>query len=1251
MCQETSMLDHSTLTAALKSVLPLSQQIHAPTLATLILTAIADPAVSAQGADPILTRALSTLIAQPQLIMVGGTALSFGQGNDQRDARIVVSGHVAGGSIVQGPITVHITLIDGDYVEGDTVRGDKYVAPASLSSLASTRRIPFMAPAPPEDFVARPREYELILSALLDPSHYDSVGVTTALRGAGGFGKTTLVKALCYDERVQAAFPDGIIWVMLQEHPGELIGRVQDVIAALSGERPAFALIDSAISHLVALLDDRRCLIVIDDVWNEAHLVPFCAGGPRSVRLITTRHHQALPPKTRTVPVDAMQVNEAIALLQIGLSDLPSNAAMHLATRLGEWPVLLRLVNRAIREYFAFGMPAVTAIASIHEGLDEVGLTAFDIANPQSRDQAVAATIQISLSFLEQAEQLRYGELAIFPEDAVIPLQTIARFWNATGTLSFFQTQRLCMRLAQLSLLLDYNAASQTIVIHDVMRSYLLHIHHVRLIEMHQQFLHAHQPPSLSWSDLSSDDPYLWHMLGYHLVAANRAADLRMLLLDPVWLEKMLTICGVNALVATYGYLPDDPALGTIQSALRLASHILDRDPHQLASQLCGRLSDQSDATIHHLCAVIDRDPPYDMLVPRMTSLAPPGRGRYRVLVGHTDSILAVAAFPDNRRVITGSSDGSLIIWDLEHETIHHHIQAQHKGVYAVAVTPDGKTAISGHGDGTIRTWDVETGTPLHTIAELRGMPSALVITRDGRRVLASYKRLTSQPSCPLLFWNIATGQRLQLLEGHTESVTRLSLTRDGRRAISGSENGEIIVWNLQRARPHRTLRFHSVEITAITVLPNQHDVLSADKAGNVYHWNMYTGMLHQRLAPTRLEVRALMSDLSGNQITGIVLNGSFVQWDLSSSGNARHQQGAHELVWDAVITPNHQWRLLGVGSTLELWHHDAHMHSESMRQQGHSGIITALILTPDATRSITAGNDQTIRIWSCPEGILQDTWHLDSAWISALCLTPDAFYVVGGDREGVISIWELATGVCVRILRGHADKVNALVISPDGQTLYSASEDQQVFIWDIATGQHMGRLSAHGEAVQALALSSDGRLLATGAGRFLDIPPSEDASDDMRSLQEPYRSQDNTICLWDVATRTHIATFSGHQRRVTALAFTSNGQQLISGSVDTCIHVWDIARQSLQTTLRVHTDTVHALAVLPSNQYVVSASSDHSIRLWDRETSRIVASFNDDAGINACGVANDGSTVVAGGQSGMLHMLKVVNTQSPKSS
>ena len=118
------------------------------------------------------------------------------------------------------------------------------------------------------------------------------LAITTALRGADGYGKTTLAIALCHDERVQEAYDDGILWVTLGEAPGDLTEKIKNLIELLTGERPGFTDKDAAAAHLSELLANRDILIVIDDAWDSSHIQPFMRGGPLCSRLITTRNSE-----------------------------------------------------------------------------------------------------------------------------------------------------------------------------------------------------------------------------------------------------------------------------------------------------------------------------------------------------------------------------------------------------------------------------------------------------------------------------------------------------------------------------------------------------------------------------------------------------------------------------------------------------------------------------------------------------------------------------------------------------------------------------------------------------------------------------------------------------------------------------------------------------------------------------------------------------------------------------------------------
>jgi len=243
-----------------------------------------------------------------------------------------------------------------------------------------------MAPAR-ESFVTR-REYEEAVQALLAGGGKEraaTVGLTTALQGAGGFGKTALATELCYDPRVREQYPDGVLWTTLGEEidAAGRLARVRDLIRWWTEkDPPAFETVSTASAQLRQELETKRALLVVDDVWRPEDVTPFQGLGPKAALLVTTRDSRTLPADSVPIHVDAMEVPEAVRLLGAGLPDRTGVDLQGLAKRLGEWPLLLKIVNRQLRELIQNdALSQELALKDVEEALDAEGLTAFERAS------------------------------------------------------------------------------------------------------------------------------------------------------------------------------------------------------------------------------------------------------------------------------------------------------------------------------------------------------------------------------------------------------------------------------------------------------------------------------------------------------------------------------------------------------------------------------------------------------------------------------------------------------------------------------------------------------------------------------------------------------------------------------------------------------------------------------------------------------------------------------------------------------
>jgi hypothetical protein len=97
--------------------------------------------------------------------------------------------------------------------------------------------------------------------------------------------------------------------------------------------------------------------------------------------------------------------------------------------------------------------------------------------------------------------------------------------------------------------------------------------------------------------------------------------------------------------------------------------------------------------------------------------------------------------------------------------------------------------------------------------------------------------------------------------------------------------------------------------------------------------------------------------------------------------------------------------------------------------------------------------------------------------------------------------------------------------------------------------------------------------------------------------------SYDNTVRVWDATTGTEQHTMHGHEDEVNSIAFSPNGQLIVSGSDDCTVRVWDAITGTERHTMRGHTDCVTSVTFSPDGHSIISRSWDLTVRVWDAST------------------------------------------------
>ncbi|TDL24405.1 WD40 repeat-like protein [Rickenella mellea] len=288
-------------------------------------------------------------------------------------------------------------------------------------------------------------------------------------------------------------------------------------------------------------------------------------------------------------------------------------------------------------------------------------------------------------------------------------------------------------------------------------------------------------------------------------------------------------------------------------------------------------------------------------------------------LEGHADGVYSVAYSPDGKRVVSGSWDRTIRVWDVRTMCIAlEPIEGHYSSVNSVAFSPDGKWIVSGSWDKTVRIWDSEMGTLAVTLNGHTGWVMSVACSPSGKRIVSGS---TDKTVC---VWDVET-ERLILgpLLGHTGTVHSVKFSTDGKQFLSCSKDTTICVWDAESGVASRTFNGKYSVCSAI-FSPDSKQIVSGDGCGIVTVWDMQS------------------SD-------SIILRGH------SSS------------VLSVGMSPDGERIVSGrMDNQIIVW--DAKFGHPLGRLIGHSSSITSVKFSPDG-RWITSGSsDKTVRIWDAAE-------------------------------------------------------------------------------------------------------------------------------------------------------------------------------------------------------------------------------------------------------------------------------------------
>jgi WD40 repeat protein len=977
-------------------------------------------------------------------------------------------------------------------------------------------------PPLPVNFVERPEALAALRDALISDDGCRHIALT-ALQGMGGIGKTVLSQALCRDEVVQQAFPDGVVWITIgKESAFDALTRMREVGRALGDDLSRYENELAAKNRYRSTIRKKAALIVVDDVWRSSDLEPLLAeDSPRSRLLFTTRDVSiAAAVGAREHVADLLTAEQSREVFarwsRTEITSLPP-IATQLIHECGQLPLALSMVGAMLR-----GKPP-TYWKTVLEHLRNADLDKITAQFPDYPYTDVLRAIQVSVDSLDATLRTRYLALAVLLEEMAAAPHVQRCLWGVDEN----QAAETVEQFVGLSLA-QRDQPEGSIRLHDLQLDYVRAQYHdpTALALEHSALLRSLHVVR------SHPEQFASQMVG-RLLAHQAQAGVAAFLKDldthvpRPWLRPLRPVL--------------DPAGGAVIRVLE--DQMGGVNAVALSADGKRAVAGSNDGTLQVWYPEANQPP--------------------RVLYGHKASVYTVALSADGNRAVSGSADHTVRVWDLEGTRPPRILEGHMAGVNAVALSAHGSRAISGSADLTVRVWDLEGNQPPRVLEGHTNPVKAVALSADGKRAIAGSDSGEYSLDHTLRVWDLESNEAPRVLKGwRTEwrgtqgTINAVALSADGKRAVLGSSpslhDDTLRVWDLDSDQPPRTLEGHKAGVNSVALSADGKRAVFGSEDHTVRVWNLDSSRSAQVLEGHTQPVNAVAVSADGKRAVSVSYDrfrfGSEDEdytvrvWDLEGKQRPPNLEVLTNPVNAVALSADGRRALSFSGDAAGVW--DLESNQPPLLLEGAASFVRAAALSADGKRAVF-NSRRDLLVWDLesnqPPRVLEG--HTDSVW--SVALSADGRRAVSGSSDFTIRVWDLENNQPPRVLEGHLVSAPTVALSADGQRAVSGSHDKTLRVWNLEGNQPPRVLEIdcrdavvypHCGDVVWVALSADGRRVVFVSGIGL-----------------------RTLRVWDLEGNQAPRVLEDNSGRAWRVAMSADGQRAVSVSNDKTLRVWDL--------------------------------------------------------------------------------------------
>lgn len=254
-----------------------------------------------------------------------------------------------------------------------------------------------------------------------------------------------------------------------------------------------------------------------------------------------------------------------------------------------------------------------------------------------------------------------------------------------------------------------------------------------------------------------------------------------------------------------------------------------------------------------------------------------------KVLKGHKKPVTSVGISQSGRWIVSGSPDGTVRVWNTIQSSAAEFMVGHTDRVSSVSISSYGQWIVSGSHDGTVRLWNTIAGPKSVKILKINSTPvTSVSISHNGRWISCGSLNMV------IVWTKTAHSISKHVLKGHTNTVRSVSISHDGRWIISGSNDNTIRMWDTSVANLvyEKALKGHSAPVKSASISHDGRWIMSGSEDRTIRMWDtrnvnqMYEKVLEEHLTP----IRSVNFSPCGRWFVSGSYDGTVGLWDINES-------------------------------------------------------------------------------------------------------------------------------------------------------------------------------------------------------------------------------------------------------------------------------------------------------------------------------------------------------------------------------